>query len=161
MKLKRHIRGISLIEVVIAFAVTALLVGATLPDVRDDAVRARVAEGLRAAEASRQVLIDACRADARALIQRDEGAAFESAQAPLDHDLIDRVHLAADCARRDLRIVVWTARTGASPDPVLEFTARASADNGAFTAPDHWSCRLITGDAEYVPPDCRRKDGAG
>jgi len=154
-----HNRGISLIEVVIAFAATAVIVGATLPDFHDNTVRARVAETLRAAETPRQALVASCVADGRAVIRREQALAERDETNAPGREPAGRIELSADCPQNDLRVVVRTARTGASPDPVFEYTAQwpDGSGDGRFAPPADWACRLLQGDAAYAPPGC----GAG
>ena len=160
---QRHSRGISLIEVAIAFAITAVLVAATLPNYHDYSVRARVAEGLRLTEPARQALVDVCMADAKAVVKSNADADYHYRRPPLDRDFIDRIVLAADCGKKNLTVMVWMAQTGAHPEPVIELTAWVPSGvlSDGFEEPYDWRCRLIRGDFAEVPPDCRthyRKD---
>ena len=50
MKTLKIQKGISLLEVIIAFAITSILVAATMPNFQDYTVRGRVIEALRLAE---------------------------------------------------------------------------------------------------------------
>ena len=151
-------RGISLIEVIIAFAITAILVAATMPNYHDYTVRARVAEGLRLTLPARQALVDACLADGLATVRSNADADYHYRRPPVESDFIDRIVLAADCGEKDLTVMVWMAGTGATPEPVIELTAWVPSGilSDGFEAPYGWHCRLIRGDFADVPPDCRK-----
>ena len=151
-------QGISLIEVVIAFAITMILVAATMPNFHDYTVRARVAEGLRLTEPARQALVDACLADGSAIVSSNADADYHYRRPHIDSDFIDRIVLAADCEKKDLTVMVWMTQTGAAPEPVIELKAWVPSGvlSDAFEAPYTWHCRLIRGDFADVPPDCRK-----
>ena len=74
-------------------------------------------------------------------------------------DFIDRVTVAADCAKKDLVVMVWTYNTGAQPDPIIEWTAKVPSGVTAegFETPYYWNCRVIRGDFAHVPPECRKR----
>jgi Tfp pilus assembly major pilin PilA len=151
-------QGISFIEVIIAFAITMILVAATMPNFHDYTVRARVAEGLRLTEPARQALVDACLADGSATVSSNADADYHYRRPPVDSDFIDRIVLAADCEKKDLTVMVWMTQTGATPEPVIELTAWVPSGvlSDRFEAPYSWYCRLIRGDFADVPPDCRK-----
>mgnify|MGYP001825185459 FL=1 len=151
-------QGISLIEVVIAFAITMILVAATMPNFHDYTVRARVAEGLRLTEPARQALVDACLADGSAIVSSNADADYHYRRPHIDSDFIDRIVLAADCEKKDLTVMVWMTQTGAAPEPVIELKAWVPSGvlSDAFEAPYTWHCRLIRGDFADVPTDCRK-----
>lgn len=155
---RHHNRGISLIEVAIAFALTAVLVAVTIPNYHDYAVRARVAEGLRLTVPARQALVDACMADGAAVVKSNADADYYYRRPPLDRDFIDRIVLAADCGKKNLTVMVWMAQTGAQPEPVIELTAWVPSGvlSDGFEEPYDWNCRLIRGDFADVPPNCRK-----
>jgi len=158
MNMRRHNKGITLIEVAIAFAITAILVAVTMPNYHDYTVRARVAEGLRLTEPARQALVDTCLANGSAVVSNSADAGYQYRRPPVDRDFIDRMVLAADCGKKDLTVMVWMAQTGATPEPVIELTAWVPSGvlSDGFEAPYGWHCRLIRGDFADVPPDCRR-----
>ncbi|MEJ2383312.1 MAG: prepilin-type N-terminal cleavage/methylation domain-containing protein [Xanthomonadales bacterium] len=158
MKQLNRMRGISLIEVIIAFAITAVLVAATMPNYHDYTVRARVAEGLRLTEPARQALVDTCLADGSAVVGSNADAGFHYRRPPAEVDFIDRLVLAADCGKKELTVMVWMTQTGATPEPVIELRAWVPSGvlSNGFEAPYRWHCRLIRGDFADVPPDCRK-----
>jgi Tfp pilus assembly protein PilE len=155
---QRHAnRGISLIEVIIAFAITAVMVAMTMPNYHDYTIRARVAEGLRLTEPAREALVEACLADGKAVVDDNEDANYRYRRPAIDKDFIDRILLTADCEKRSLTVMVWMTQTGATPEPVIELTAWVPKGvlSDGFEEPYTWHCRLIRGDFAEVPPDCR------
>jgi len=163
MNHRRRNRGISLIEVIIAFAITSILVAVSMPNFHDYTVRARVAEGLRLTEPARRALVDVCLADGDAVIESNADASFFYRRPSVERDFIDRIALAADCRKKNLTVLVWMTQTGASPEPVIELTAWVPTGvlSDGFEEPYDWHCRLIRGDFAEVPPDCRRHHRKG
>jgi hypothetical protein len=55
--------------------------------------------------------------------------------------------------------MMWTYNTGASPDPIIEWTAKVPSGVTAegFETPYYWNCRVIRGDFAHVPPECRKR----
>ena len=152
-------RGLSLLEVIIAFAITAILVAATMPNFHDYAVRARVSEALDATLPAQGALVRACMQDENAIVKSNAGADYFYRPYSPDKDFVDRVTLAADCANKDLIVMVWTFNTGAEPDPIIEWTAKVPSGVTAegFEKPYYWNCRIIRGDFAHVPPECRKR----
>jgi Tfp pilus assembly protein PilE len=150
MKARKHLhKGISLIEVIVVFAVTSVFVAYTLPDLGGLLIRAKVAEGLSLVEPAKAALEQTCESDHQAVVKDNLEAGYFYIPSGTEEDYLDRVQLGADCAKKTMVIVVWTGSTGANTDPVIELTANAP---GAI---EPWTCRLIRGNASHVPADCR------
>lgn len=158
MSRHRTSRGISLLEVVIAFAITSILVAATMPNFTDYGIRAKVEEGLLQAIPAQSALVTACMRDDRAIVRHNRDAGYQYVATEPDKDFIDRVVLAADCAGKRLSVTVWTFGTGAETDPIIEWTAKVPSGVMAegFEPPYYWNCRVIRGDFAHVPPECRK-----
>ena len=152
-------RGISLLEVAIAFAITCALVAATLPNFHDYTIRARVNEALEQSSVAQGALVEACMDDSHAVIRNSADAGFRYAPKTPEKDFVGQVELAANCARRDLVVTVWTFNTGAVNDPVVEWTARVpnGVTSETFERPYYWNCRLLRGEFAHVPPECRKR----
>jgi type IV pilus assembly protein PilA len=155
---KKTSRGISLLEVVIAFAITSILVAATMPNLHDYSVRARVEEGLMQAIPAQNALVAACMRDNNAIIKDNLEAGYQYVATDPDKDFVDRVVLAADCAGKQLSVMVWTFGTGAETDPIIEWMAKvpSGVTSEGFEPPYYWNCRVIRGDFAHVPADCRK-----
>ena len=157
---KRHTsRGISLLEVIIAFAITSVLVAATMPNYQDYTVRARINEALALALPAQDALVRTFKKDEKAIVKSNRDAGYVYVAPSLDQDFIDRVTVAADCSKKDLIVMVWTYNTGAQPDPIIEWTAKVPSGVTAegFETPYYWNCRVIRGDFAHVPPECRKR----
>lgn len=150
--------GISMLEVVIAFAITSILVAATMPNFHDYSVRAKVEEGLSQAIPAQSALVGACMRDPNAIIKDNREAAYQYVVTEPEKDFIDRVVLAADCGAKQLSVTVWTYGTGAETDPIIEWTAKVPSGVMAegFEPPYYWNCRVILGDFAHVPSECRK-----
>lgn len=159
MKTRNIQKGISLLEVIIAFAITAILVAATMPNFQDYTVRGRVIEALRLAEPAEQALVDTCMADESAIVSNNEDADYWYRRPPADRDFIDRVVLAADCEEKNLTVMVWMINTGATPEPIIELSAKvpSGVTSEGFEEPYYWNCRVIRGDFAHVPTECRKR----
>jgi len=152
-------RGISLLEVIIAFAITSILVAATMPNYQDYTVRARVTEGLRQAMPAQSALVKACMKDEHAIVNENRDAGYVYATSSPDKDFVDKVVLAADCENKDLVVMVWLYNTGSLQDPVIEWTAKVPSGvmTEGFEPPYYWNCRIIRGEFAHVPPECRKR----
>ena len=160
---RKYVQGISLLEVVIAFAITAILVAVSMPNFQDHSARARVSEALLQAVPAQSALVRACMADNQAVIDDNSDAGFVFSPTSAERNYIDRVLLTADCEQKNLTVTVWTWNTGASPDPVIEWSAsvpRGPISEG-FEPPYHWNCRVIRGDFVHLPPECRKHHRKG
>lgn len=142
-------RGLSLIEVLIAFAVTCVFLATTLPAHRDSLVRNRVSAGISQANAARQALTKACAADPNTVIESNRDAAYLH-ELPTDGEsYVYRIELGADCAEKKMIVLLWTQNTGATRDPVIALSASSSGHG------ESWSCLLLDGDLRHVPSTCR------
>ena len=159
MKIRNIQKGISLLEVIIAFAITSILVAATMPNFQDYTVRGRVIEALRLAEPAERALVDTCMADESAIVNSNDDADYWYRRPSPDRDFIDRIVLAADCEQKNLTVMVWMINTGATPEPIIELSAKVPAGVTAegFEEPYYWNCRVIRGDFAHVPTDCRKR----
>ncbi len=159
MKINRTQRGVSLLEVIIAFAITAVLVAITMPNFHDYSTRARVVDAMEQASPAQSALVRTCMADENAIVDSNADAGYVHRSTNPEHDFVDRVVLAADCAERNLVVMVWTYNTGAQPDPVIEWTAEvpSGVTVEGFEPPYGWHCRLIRGDFAHVPTECRKR----
>lgn len=142
-------RGLSLIEVLIAFAVTCIFLASTLPAHRDSLVRNRVSAGISQATAARQALTKACAADPNAVIESNRDAAYLHELPAEGENFVHRVELGADCKTKKMVVLVWTQNTGAKRDPLIALSA-ASSGHG-----ESWSCLLLLGELRHVPSLCR------
>ena len=159
MKLRNKIRGISVLEIAIAFAITCALVAATLPNFHEYTIRARVNEALEQSSGAQGALVKTCLDDHRAVVENARDASYTYIPKMPDKDFVGRIELAANCARKDLVVRVWTFNTGAAQDPVIEWSAKVpdSVTTEGFEAPYYWNCRLVRGEFGHVPPECRKR----
>jgi type IV pilus assembly protein PilA len=157
MKLKHLMRGLSFIEVTIAFAITSVLVAAAMPNFQDFTVRARVIEGLEVSHEARDALVRTCMADEHALVSSNVDAGYRFVPSASGENFVEKIVLAADCANKYLIVMVWTANTGADPEPIIELRAKVpSVTADGFEEPYYWNCRIIRGEFAHVPDNCRK-----
>lgn len=159
MKTWKSNRGISLLEVIIAFAITCILVAATMPNFQDYTIRAKVIEGMRLATPAQSALVETCMGDHDAKVNSNSDAGYFYAAPSPDKNFVDRVVLAADCGEKNLVVMVWLYNTGAQTEPVIEWTAKvpSGVTSEGFEPPYYWNCRVIRGDFAHVPQECRKR----
>jgi type IV pilus assembly protein PilA len=145
-------QGISLIEIVIAFAVTALFLASTLPALQHQTIRARVSLGLDQAAQAQGTLASACTLDRGASIHQTVDGRELLGQAD-ENAYVSHIRLQADCLSSRMIVEVWTRGTGAAIDPVLQLVAGDPADAGS------WECLIVRGQAAHAPARCRAVDG--
>mgnify|MGYP001811675260 CR=1 FL=1 len=142
-------KGVSLIEVIIAFAVVSIMMTVTLPAFRDHTIRAKVSAGLSRADEAKLALERTCRENHQAVVADNLEAGFFYIPSGTEADYLDRILLGADCGRDAMAVVIWTGSTGAATDPVVEWNAQRDGDA------HRWTCRLVAGDIRHVPEECR------
>ena len=159
MNTANHNRGISVLEVTIVFAITSILVAASMPNFHDYTIRARVSEALEQASGAQSALVAACMKDGSAVVTGNSDAGYHYVPVSPEKDFVDHVTIAADCAKKDLVVMVWTFNTGARQDPVIEWSAKVPRGVTAegFEPPYYWNCRVIRGDFGHVPSECRKR----
>jgi type IV pilus assembly protein PilA len=145
----RKSRGLSLIEVLIVFAVTASALAYTFPKLTDQAIRAKVSQGLSLAEPAKEALEKTCADNQQAIVHNNLDADYFYVPSGSDDDYLNRVLLGADCASQTMVIVLWTGNTGAVSDPIIELSLNGTDDT------EVWTCRVIRGDTRHVPTDCQ------
>ena len=152
-------RGISLLEVMIAFAVTSMLLAATLPNYTDYMIRERVSEGLKLASSAQETLIGACEIDEMAIVSDRFETGYSYDPEASEDRFVEKITIEADCAKGLMGVVVWTGHSGADVDPIIEFTADFQPDfaNGKSAGQYSWTCRTIRGELNHVPFDCRKR----
>jgi len=152
-------RGISLLEVMIAFAFTTVLLAVTMPHSQDYTIRGRISDGLITLSDSQESLIETCASDPLANFSEGYETVYSSSSSVQEREFVFKALSEADCANRALSIVVWTWNTGADPDPILELTAKFTPDvvNGDAFGQYTWTCRVIRGDLNHVPSGCQKR----
>lgn len=155
----KYSQGISLLEVIIAFAITSILVAVSMPNFQDYSARARVSEALVQAAPAQNALVRTCLENNQAIVDENSDAGYVYLPGSPEKDFIDRVVLAADCERKKLTVTVWTFNTGAQPNPVIEWTAKvpSGVTSEGFEPPYYWNCRVIRGEFAHLPPECRKR----
>jgi len=134
-------RGFTLLELMIAVAVIAVLVGIAMPTYTNYSVRAKVSECIGLAATAKLAVNDR--------VTRNGAAPGSSSEAGFD---FSQTEYCGDIRVADGgTVVVETQNTGATDDPVIQFrldlnTAIASVD---------WDCEYVSGDPAHVPSNCR------
>src|SRR6056297_2707143 len=134
-------RGFTLLELMIAVAVIAILLAIAMPAYNNYSVRAKVSECIGLATTAKLAVNDRVMRNGQAP-GSSSAAGFNFSQTEYCGDV--RV---ADGGT----VVVETQNTGAADDPVIQFrldlnTAIASVD---------WDCEYVSGDPAHVPSSCR------
>ena len=142
-------KGVSIIEGMVTFAVTAIILAFTLPSAFEQNIRDNVDVSLEFASAAKTALQNSCKANQKALISNNIEAGYFYTPSGSGVDHMNKIELGADCAQQSKVIVIWTSNTGAPTDPVLELTANGTRKESS------WTCRVIEGDIRYVPSECQ------
>jgi type IV pilus assembly protein PilA len=152
-------KGISLLEIMIAFAFTTVLLAVTMPHYQDYTVRARISEGLNTLSSDQDFLLETCASDPSAKVSAGYETVYASETSGQEREFVFKTLVEADCAKRAMSIVVWTWNTGADPDPVLELSATYLPDvvNGDAFGEYDWTCRVIRGELSHVPAGCQKR----
>jgi len=141
-------KGISLIEILVVFAITSIALAYTFPALIDQSIRAKVNESISLAEPAKEALEKTCAKNAQATVSNNLEADYFYVPSGTEQDYVNKILLGADCSKKSMVIVIWTGNTGAPTDPIIEMHA-----NGPDAA-EPWSCRLIRGDERHVPSQC-------
>jgi len=134
-------RGFTLLEIMIAVAVIAILLGIAMPTYTNYSVRAKVSECIGLATTAKLAVNDR--------VMRNGQAPGSSSEAGFT---FNQTEYCGDIRIADSgTVVVETQNTGAADDPVIQFrldlnTAIASVD---------WDCEYVSGDPAHVPSSCR------
>lgn len=139
MNIRRLAKGISLLEVMIAFAATTVFVAVTAPMTDDLGVRLRVLQSMDVVNQAQEVLQKTC--------EEDQANSLEFDHSTEDNEFVMDLQLSADCANEQMKIVLWTVATGAEQDPIIELI------HSAETA--EWQCHVLQGKLQHVPQICR------
>jgi len=152
-------KGISLLEVMIAFAFTTVLLGLTMPHYQDYTIRARISDGLSGLSGNQEALVETCTSDPTAMVSEGYETVFSSGSTAQEREFVFKTLAEADCAKRTMSVVVWTWNTGADPDPILELSAKFMPDvvNGDAFGQYIWTCRVIRGELNQVPSGCQKR----
>ena len=124
---------------------------------RDDAIQARVAQGLHQADLAKSALAAVCRSGNGKVVAKNSDAGFFF----IESMYVAEIQLSADCSAGTMGIRVRTQNTGAELDPeILLISGTADSVSGVdgLSAADGqpaWHCGLARGEAAHVPEDCR------
>jgi hypothetical protein len=137
-------RGLSALELIIIFAVTAICVSAGTPLLTDFSVRTKVVEALTVAAGVKTALTMTCE-EAPNLTTLDDnliGYKFQKT------NYVQAVYLDGSCALPIIKIV--TTDTGAQIDPTLIFSGNFTNGRGK----SGWTC-TSDGVSAQLPKECR------
>ncbi len=144
-----RMRGVSLVEVIIVFALVSIIFTYALPDVHDQLVRSSVEDSLKLAGPAQDALLKTCNANGAAIVKTNLDAGYFYIPSGTEQDHVNNILLGANCSKGSMFIVIWTTSTGAETDPILELSADGSG------ADRSWTCHTIRGELRHVPSACR------
>jgi len=145
---RRYSTGITLIEVVVALAVLAILVAVALPRYQDYTVRSKVSEGLSLAAAAKLSVMTAYLRDGSLPIDN------EAAQLPAGSEIAGRY--VSSVMIDNGNIVVVYGNDGPSISG-RSLVLESMVDGGSI----QWNCYSPDIAGRYLPPECRHIGLAG
>lgn len=126
-------------------AVVAIIATIAIPAWRSHRIAGHLDEALSAGEPAKLVVMEAATVRGGLAKLQSGDLSFNAASA-----------LNAYAAKIDIsesgRITIATKDTGASPDPVFLLTPLDNGNGATLT----WSCDIIAGNAQWMPPRCTR-----
>jgi len=149
-------KGFSSIKLLVLIGLLSILTVLLLPS-RDDAIQARVAQGLHQADLAKSALAAVCRSGNGKVVAKNSDAGFYF----IESMYVAEIQLSADCSAGTMGIRVRTQNTGAELDPeVLLISGTADPASGTSERPvageqPSWRCGLARGEAAHVPETCR------
>ncbi|WP_157971357.1 hypothetical protein [Dyella sp. C9] len=126
-------------------AIAAIVASIGIPAWRSHRIISHMEQALQAGEAAKLVVMEAATTRGGLNRIRPEDLAF-NAQSSLN------IYAARVDISESGRITIATRDTGASPDPVFLLTPLDSGGGANLV----WSCDLLSGDRQWLPPSCTR-----
>lgn len=139
--MKNH-TGFSLVELIIALGILAILMALAIPAYQDYTIRTRVAEGLYTAGSAKTAVVETFQTNSSVPDELSTG--FSSSPSRY----VDTIVIANDGSGI---ITITTKDTGAVEDPVLILTPDFTTSE-SFTT---WRCEFTDGDMRHIPAECR------
>ena len=149
-------KGFSSYRLLILVSLLSILTVLLLPS-RDDAIQARVAQGLHQADLAKSALAAVCRSGNGKVVAKNADAGFFF----IESMYVAEIRLSADCSAGTMGIRIRTQNTGAELDPeilLISGTADPSVHSDGLPATagqPEWRCGLARGEAAHVPENCR------
>jgi type IV pilus assembly protein PilA len=157
----RHLLfGFSLVDLMIALAVVAVLLALALPSDRDSTIRAKVAEALRVAVDAELAVAETCRSDGTRTVDSNDDAGYSFTKSSDPDSYVADVQVLADCPSGTMGIIVTTKNTGAEFEPVILLTSdgrftpvglNVDTGNGRI----NWYCSGLSASPAHLPSGCR------
>ncbi|OOG59668.1 pilin [Rhodanobacter sp. C03] len=140
-------QGKSTITIVVSLLVLIVVAAVAIPAWRNHQTSSHVADALKVTDAAKLVVMES--ATVHGGLAHIQAGELNYSPAATASPYVANIAIAADG-----RITLATRDTGATPDPVLVLSpSENSADHSA--APISWSCSVVAGDPDLIPPNCR------
>ena len=138
--------GFTLIELMIAVAILAILTGVAVPSYQNYVVRAKVAECMHLTAVPQLAISEFVMVSGRLPDSGSEaGYVSQSTRYCESLEISDGGVITAT-----------TQETGASTDPILRWTPE-TGENGVGQRAISWRCELVEGSFGHVPVNCRQE----
>ncbi|HEY9131811.1 MAG TPA: pilin [Dyella sp.] len=141
-------RGISVVTVLVAVAILAVIAAFAIPAWRGHVVNQHLGEALKGADAAKLVVMEA-------VTMRGGLAKLHPNDLIYNTKVGDNPYLASVKVSDSGRITVVTQNTGAEPEPTFLLTPLETIASGQALS---WSCDIVAGDARQKPATCVRPE---
>lgn len=140
-----HIRGFSVLDLLIIFAVALICVVIGIPLITKYSIQVRMAEALYEAERAQSMVTTYCTVSPSAVELNSTSTGYVLH----DSEYVKSLQMGGPCVAPSITLV--TRNTGISPDPTITLTGTRLGDSSLLA----WDCSSNSKDS-YVSETCRK-----
>lgn len=144
-----HSAGITLVEMLLAVALIAVVTALALPVYSNYSIRMKISESLELTQETKKIVIEACKAREHTGTLQEELGSHYLVQRAIRQPRIRDIRFSGNC--ESPVITITTMNTGQTPSPVLRLST-VSADGVEQLS---WRCESGNTPEQRLPRDCR------